>query len=191
MTRVPATHDTGPYRVGVPVSVVELSAAQARACQAELAALLVDVVEHGASVNFMAPFTAAAATAFWSKVVGRLVRGELLLLAARDETGVVGTAQLVLSQPPNQTHRADVAKVLVHTRSRRQGIARALMLEIERLAHRESRWLLVLDTVTGGAAEDLYRGLGWTEVGSIPDFCRLPTGELAGTTVMFKQFTQM
>jgi ribosomal protein S18 acetylase RimI-like enzyme len=147
MTRVPATHDTGPYRVGVPVSVLELSAAKARACQAEL--------------------------------------------AARDHTGVVRTAQLVLSQPPNQAHRADVAKVLVHTRSRRLGIARALMLEVERLAPREARWLLVLDTVTGGPAENLYRGLGYTEVGSIPDFCRLPTGELVGTTVMFKQFTQM
>ncbi len=176
-----------PYGDGMPVTVVELTAADARACQAGLAALLVDVVEHGASVNFMAPFSLAEATAFWSTVIGRLVRGELRLLAAKDERGVVGTAQLVLSQPPNQLHRADVAKVLVHSGARRQGIARRLMERLELLAAAEDRQLLVLDTVTGAAGESLYARLGYTAVGSIPDFCRLPTGELVGTTVMFKR----
>jgi GNAT superfamily N-acetyltransferase len=171
----------------MPVTVVELTAADARACQADLAALLVDVVENGASVNFMAPFTLTEASAFWSKVVGRLVKGELRLLAAKDQSGVVGTAQLIVSQPPNQLHRADVAKVLVHTRARRQGIARRLMEQLERLAAAEGRDLLVLDTVTGGAGESLYASIGYTVVGSIPQFCRLPTGELVGTTVMFKQ----
>jgi GNAT superfamily N-acetyltransferase len=173
----------------MPVTVVELSAADARSSQGELASVLVDVVEHGASVNFMAPFSLAEATAFWSKVIGRLVKGELRLLAARDESGVVGTAQLVLSQPPNQLHRADVAKVLVHTRARRQGVASLLMLELERVALAQDRWLLVLDTVTGGPAEDMYRGLGYTVVGSVPDFCRMPTGELVGTTFMFKHLS--
>lgn len=171
----------------MPVTVVELTAAEARACQAGLAALLVDVVENGASVNFMAPFTLTEATAFWSKVVGRLVKGELRLLAAKDQSGVVGTAQLVLAQPPNQLHRADVAKVVVHSRARRQGIARCLMEQLELLAAAEGRELLVLDTVTGGAGESLYARLGYTTVGSIPEFCRLPTGELVGTTVMFKR----
>lgn len=175
----------------MPVTVIELTAARARSCQSELAALLVDVVEHGASVSFMAPFGLAEATAFWSKVIGRMVRGELFLLVAMDESGVAGTAQLVVSQPPNQAHRADVAKVLVHSRARRQGIARQLMEHLELVAHREDRRLLVLDTVTGSPAEDLYRGLGYAVVGSIPDYARLPTGELVATTVMFKQFTQM
>jgi GNAT superfamily N-acetyltransferase len=179
----------------MPVTVVELTAADARACQPGLAALLVDVVAAGASVSFMAPFTLTEATAFWSAVVGRLVRGEVRLLAARDEAGIVGTAQLVLSQPPNQLHRADVAKVLVHSSARRTGVATTLMQQLERIASEEQRWLLVLDTVTGGAGEALYLQLGYEQVGSIPDFCRFPTGELVGTTVMYKrlsaEFTQM
>ena len=125
-----------------------------------LADVLVDCVEGGASVSFMLPMTRDKALAFWRKVADGAARGERVLLVAEDAQGIVGTVQVILDQPENQPHRADVAKMLVHRRGRRQGLGAALMQAAEREALREGKTLLVLDTADDTAAR-LYARLGW------------------------------
>jgi len=152
-----------------------------------LAELLCDCVAGGASVSFMATLNQHEALAFWQGVADGVARGERALLVARDPQGqVLGTVQLVLAQPPNQPHRADVAKMLVHSRARRQGLGAALMREAEALAQVHGKTLLVLDTVTGGDAERLYTGLGWQRVGEIPGYALFPDGRPCGTTLFYK-----
>ena len=157
-----------------------------------LAQVLIDCVEGGASVSFMLPLARERAETFWRGVAGGVARGERALLVAEaagpDGTRtIVGTVQLVLAQPENQPHRADVAKMLVHRRARRRGLAAALMREVERVAADEGKSLLVLDTVTGGDAERLYARLGWQRCGVIPDYALWPNGGLCATTVFFKR----
>lgn len=152
-----------------------------------LAQVLCDCVDGGASVSFMHPLSTARAAGFWRGVAAGVARGERALLVAEDAEGeIVGTVQLVLAQPENQPHRADVAKMLVHRRARRQGVAAALMRAVEREAAAEARSLLVLDTVTGGDAERLYERLGWQRCGVIPGYALWPNGGLCATTVFFK-----
>ena len=151
-----------------------------------LADVLMDVVEGGASVSFMSPLSRDEARAFWNRVAVDAAAGERALLVARDDSGrIVGTVQLVLAQPPNQPHRADLAKLLVHRDARRQGVAEALMHAIEPVALAEGKWLLVLDTASD-TAERLYTRLGWTRVGTVPDFALLPQGGLCDTVFFFK-----
>jgi GNAT superfamily N-acetyltransferase len=153
----------------------------------QLAALLIDCVEGGASVSFMHPLGDDDARAFWQRVADGVHRGERALLVAEDDAGtIVGTVQLVLDMPPNQPHRADVAKMLVHRRARRQGLGERLIRAAEATARDCGRRLLVLDTVTGGDAERLYARLGWQRVGSIPDYALWPRGGLCATTVFFR-----
>jgi GNAT superfamily N-acetyltransferase len=152
-----------------------------------LSALLLDCVEGGASVSFMLPLSLATAAAFWQRVAQGVARGERALLVARDTAGICGTVQLVLDQPENQPHRADLAKMLVHRRARRQGLGAALMQEAEGVARDCGKTLLVLDTVTGGDAERLYTRLGWQRVGVIPDYALWPQGGLCATTVFYRQ----
>ena len=136
-----------------------------------LAALLVDCVEGGASVSFMLPLTLERARAFWQRVAAGVRSGERALLVAEDQDGtIVGTVQLVLDQPENRPHRADLAKMLVHRRARRRGLGEQLMHAAQALARDCGKTLLVLDTVTGGDAERLYTRLGWQRVGVIPDY---------------------
>ena len=152
-----------------------------------LAQVLCDCVDGGASVSFMQPLSLERAEGFWRGVAAGVARGERALLVAEDTDGaIVGTVQLVLAQPENQPHRADVAKMLVHRRARRQGVAAALMRAVEREAALEAKSLLVLDTVTGGDAERLYERLGWQRCGVIPDYALWPDGGLCATTVFFK-----
>ena len=152
-----------------------------------LSKLLEDCVEGGASVSFMQPLSIERAEGFWRDVAAGVKRGERALLVAEDTGGeIVGTVQLVLAQPENQPHRADVAKMLVHRRARRQGLAAALMRAVEREAVAEAKSLLVLDTVTGGDAERLYERLGWERCGVIPGYALWPNGGLCATTVFFK-----
>jgi len=153
---------------------------------AALAEVLVDCVEGGASVSFMWPLPHEHACNFWRKVAAGVAAGERALLVAEDAQGIVGTVQLVLAQPDNQPHRADLAKMLVHRRGRRRGLGEALMRGAEQLAHDCGKALLVLDTVTGGDAERLYARLGWQRVGVIPDFALWPQGGLCATTVFYK-----
>ena len=152
-----------------------------------LADLLVDSVSDGASVGFMAPLAREKAVDFWRRVAVGVAAGERALLVAEDEDGIVGTVHLVLAQPENQPHRADLTKMLVHPRGRRRGVGAALMEATEEMARDCGKTLLVLDTVTGSDAERLYARLGWVRVGEIPDFALLAHGGLWGTMVFYKR----
>ena len=143
-----------------------------------LADVLIDCVEGGASVSFMHPLTRDRAVAFWRRVADGVAAGERALLVAEDARGVCGTVQLVFDLPENQPHRADLAKMLVHRRARRQGLGAALMRAAEATARDCGKTLLVLDTVTGGDAERLYERLGWVRVGDIPGYALMPRGGL-------------
>jgi GNAT superfamily N-acetyltransferase len=151
-----------------------------------LADVLIDCVDGDASASFMHPLAPAKAEAFWRRVAAGVAAGERALLVAEDDSGIVGTVQLVLDQPENQPHRADVAKVLVHRRARRQGLGAALMRAAEQTARDCGKTLLVLDTIPGSDADRLYDRLGWVRVGTIPDYALLPRGGLSGTTVFYK-----
>ena len=154
----------------------------------QLATLLIDCVDGGASVSFMLPLTNERAQAFWQRVAQGVHSGERALLVAEDAQGtIVGTVQLVLDQPENQPHRGDVAKMLVHRSARRQGLAERLMRAVEDTARKCGKTLLVLDTVTGGGAERLYTRLGWQRVGSIPDYALWPQGGLCATTYFYRR----
>lgn len=151
-----------------------------------LAAVLVDCVEGGASVSFMSPLSRERALAWWRGVAEGVARGERALLVAEDAQGIVGTVQLVLAQPENQPHRADLSKMLVHRRGRRRGIGEALLRAAEGVAREEGKTLLVLDT--GSAeAERLYERTGWVRVGSIPGFALWPQGGPCDTVIFYRE----
>ena len=151
----------------------------------QLANLLVSVVEEGASVSFMADLTRGAARDWWRRTfAGAHERARILV--AREVAGIVGSVQLHPAWAPNQPHRADVAKLLVDRRVRRQGLARVLMTELESYAARAGFTLLVLDTCRGTPAEALYRRLGWQEVGVIPRFALTPDGGDCDTVFFYK-----
>lgn len=153
-----------------------------------LADVLIDCVEGGASVSFMLPISRATAIAFWTRVAQGVARDERILLVAEDAHGdVVGTVQLILDQPENQPHRADIAKMLVARRARRKGIAHRLMAAADDAARHAGKSVLVLDTVTGGDAERLYERAGWQRVGVVPNYALMPDGTLCGTTFFHKQ----
>jgi GNAT superfamily N-acetyltransferase len=150
-----------------------------------LAALLIDCVEGRASVGFMHPLPADRAQAFWAGVADDVAAGKRALLVAEDDSGIVGTVQLVLDQPDNQPHRADLCKMLVHRRARRHGVGAALMQAAEDLARECGKSLLVLDTANDTAAR-LYARLGWQRCGEIPGFALLPHGGLCATTYFYR-----
>ena len=150
--------------------IVALRAPVADGALAQLADVLVDCVEGGASVSFMAPFPHASALGFFRKVASSVASGDTVLLAARLDGKIVGTVQLGLDTPPNQPHRADIKKMLVHRCARGRGIGAALMAAVEEEARRHGRWLLVLDTVPGENGHRLYRRAGWTQTGIVPDY---------------------
>ncbi len=169
------------------VSVRRVGPNEAAACVEALADVLIDCVEGGASVSFMWPLPRERALAFWRGVAEGVARGERVLLVAEDAEGIVGTVQLVTGLPENQPHRADVAKMLVHRRARRRGIAQRLMAAVDAEARAERRTVLVLDTVTGGDAERLYERAGWQRVGMVPNYALMPDGRFCGTTFFHKQ----
>ena len=150
-----------------------------------LADVLIDCVEGGASVSFMHPLPRERAVAFWRRVGQGVAAGERALLIAEDARGVCGTVQLVLEQPENQPHRAELSKMLVHRRARRRGLGAALMRAAEATARECGKMLLVLDTASADA-ERLYERQGWVRVGVIPDFALLPRGGLCATTVYYR-----
>jgi GNAT superfamily N-acetyltransferase len=152
----------------------------------QLAGVLMDCVEGGASVSFMQPLTRDRAVAFWRRVAQDVVAGRRALLIAEDAQGLCGTVQLVLDLPENQPHRADISKMLVHRRARRQGLGTALMQAAESAARECGRTLLVLDAVTGGDAARLYERFGWVRVGDIPGYALMPQGGLCSTTVYYR-----
>lgn len=165
------------------------SAAELESRLPEFAALLHDCVHGGASIGFVLPFTLEEGDAFWRRRILPAMRaGGVLLLAAQRGGRLAGTVQLDYGTPANQLHRAEARKLLVHPDFRRQGIAQALMAELERHAAGLGRTLITLDTRTGDAAEPLYAGLGYQSAGVIPGYCRDPReARLDSTTVMYKQ----
>jgi GNAT superfamily N-acetyltransferase len=150
-----------------------------------LADVLIDCVEGGASVSFMHPLPRDRAVGFWHRVAQGVLAGERALLVAEDTRGVCGTVQLVLDQPENQPHRAELSKMLVHRRARRQGLGAALMRAAEATARECGKTLLVLDTASDDA-ERLYERMGWVRVGVIPGYALLPYGGLCDTTVYYR-----
>src|SRR4029453_12838245 len=155
-----------------------------------LADVLIDCVEGGASVSFMLPLTRDRAAAFWRRVAQGVAAGERALLVAEDAQGLCGTVQLFFELPENQPNRADLAKMRVSRRVRRQGLGAALMRAAEATARECGKTLLVLDAVTGGDAARLYERLGWTRVGDIPDYALFPQGGFCSTTVYYRNLAK-
>jgi GNAT superfamily N-acetyltransferase len=151
-----------------------------------LARVLLDCVEGGASVSFMAPFDFERARGFFERVAADVARGTRVVLIADDEDGVAGTVQLILDLPENQPHRADLAKMLVHRRARGRGIGDALLDRVETEALRVGRPLLVLDTGSAAAAK-LYERHGWVKVGTVPEFALWPEGGFCDTTFYYRR----
>jgi ribosomal protein S18 acetylase RimI-like enzyme len=169
------------------IEIRRLQPADFERCLDGLAAVLEDCVAGGASVSYLAPFSHADARAAFQAFADEAIAGHRLVLAAFAGDEIVGSVQVVFAPQPNQPHRADIAKLLVHRSARRRGIAQLLMERAEEEARAEGRTLLVLDTVTGDAAERLYTRLGWTRVGVIPGYALYPDGRPCDTTVFWKR----
>lgn len=152
----------------------------------ELAALLLETVEGGSSVGFLAPLDRETAAAWWRERAASVDAGRHQVWIARDGEQVAGTIGLVRPALPNARHRAEIAKLMVRPSARGRGIGRALLATVERSAADEGLSLLVLDTETGSPAERLYRSAGWTECGSIPAYAGDTTGVLRPTTFYYK-----
>jgi GNAT superfamily N-acetyltransferase len=152
-----------------------------------LADVLIDCVEGGASVSFMSPLTRERAVAFWRRVANGVAAGERALLVAEDAGGICGTVQLIFELPENQPHRADLAKMLVHRRARRQGLGERLLKAAEATARECGKTLLVLDAVTDGDAARMYARHGWQRVGDIPEYALFPDGGFCSTTVFYRK----
>jgi len=137
----------------------------------------------------MDPLTHERAVAFWRRVAQGVAAGGRALLVAEDAEGICGTVQLVFDLPENQPHRADLAKMLVHRRARRQGLAAALLAAAEATARECGKTLLVLDAVTDGDAARLYARRGWVRVGDIPRYALMPRGGFCSTTVFYRDLS--
>ncbi|MCC7369157.1 MAG: GNAT family N-acetyltransferase [Chloroflexi bacterium] len=148
----------------------------------QLAELLVAVVDDGASIGFLPPLAPAEADAYWRGVLGP----NTVLLLAEEDGAIIGSAQLHLEPRANGNHRAEVAKVMVSPKARRRGLGRALMVRLEDVARRDGRSLLVLDTRDGDPSNDLYRSMGYLDVGKIPGYARSAGGSLHATVFYYK-----
>jgi GNAT superfamily N-acetyltransferase len=169
------------------IEVRRLDVTEVREQLDALAAVLHDCVAGGASVSYMAPFSPEDARLAFAGFVAEAEQGRRLILAAFVAGNLVGTVQVILALPPNQPHRAEIAKLLVHREARGRGIAQLLMERAEAEARAEGRTLLVLDAVTGGDAARLYARLGWTTVGVIPGYALYPDGRPCDTTYFWKE----
>jgi Acetyltransferases len=159
----------------------------ARAAIPSLCEVLADCVNGGASLGFMLPFGARDASAYWRDVADQVEAGGIVLALAEMEGTVVGTVQVGLASKPNQPHRGDLMKLLVHRAARGRGLSRLLMRAVETEAARRGRTLLVLDTATGSEAEAIYPRFGWQRVGVIPDYAMWPQGGFCSTTLFYKR----
>ncbi|MEQ0580413.1 GNAT family N-acetyltransferase [Pantoea dispersa] len=171
------------------IEIDSLSATQAQPLLASLCEVLHGCVADGASVGFIDADDRAVMARFWQDKIYSLASGDNQLLVAWQAGEIVATVMLGFSNMPNGRHRAEISKLLVHPRARRQGIARRLMLRAEQLAQQQGKTLLVLDTRSGDVASALYLSLGWQVAGSIPYYAESTAGELDATTVMYKRLT--
>jgi ribosomal protein S18 acetylase RimI-like enzyme len=157
---------------------------------AMLSEMLIETVANGGSVSFMHPLSQTAAEAFWSNSLSAAERGERIVLGAFDRAKLIGTVTLLLDLPPNQPHRAEIAKMMTRVNHRHRGIATALLREAEQLAIARGRWLLVLDTAEDEGAAGLYERLGFQLTGVIPDYAFKPHGGLTGTLIYWKRLQE-
>lgn len=171
------------------LSIATPNASEARALIPALAGILIDCVEGGASVSFMLPIDRATAEGFYEEVAEKISRGATILFVASIDGEPAGSVLLTPESKPNQPHRADVQKLLVHRRSRNRGVARALMAALEETAIARGRTLLCLDTATGSAAEELYEQLGWQRLGVVPRHAMWPQGGFCDTTFFWKDLS--
>ncbi len=167
------------------IEVRQLDASEIHRYLSALGAVLVDCVQGGASVNFLLPFKQADGERFFESVRNEVANGTRILFAAFTNGELAGTVQVIWATPPNQPHRADIAKLLVRRSARSQGIGGLLMQHAEEAAQAAGRTLLVLDTANG-AAERVYERRGWTRLGTIPRFAMMPDGSWCDTTVFWK-----
>lgn len=171
-----------------PIRIEPLSPSPA-ICSA-LSEMLVETVAHGGSVSFMHPLPLPAAETFWRDSLAAAARGERIVLGAFDGDKLIGTVTLLLDLPPNQPHRAEIAKMMTRVSHRHRGIATALLHEAERMAMARGRWLLVLDTAEDDGAAGLYERLGFRLTGVIPDYALKPHGGLTGTLIYWKRLQE-
>lgn len=172
------------------VAVARLDGAAFDAALPQLAEILVDSVDGGASVGFVHPFTVADAQQWWLSVRGGVEQGSTLMWVAEDDTGVIGTIQVRLTVAyTNGRHRAEIAKLLVHRRARGRGIGKLLLATAEEAAAAAGVTILMLDTQTDSPAEYLYAKAGWTRFGVMPDHAADPAGALQPTTFFYKKLT--
>jgi ribosomal protein S18 acetylase RimI-like enzyme len=157
---------------------------------AALSELLIETVANGGSVSFMHPLSRDAAEAFWSNSLSAAQRGERIILGAFDGFELIATVTLLLDLPPNQPHRAEIAKMMTRISHRHRGIATALLREAERLALAHGRWLLVLDTAEDEGAAGLYERVGFKLTGIIPNYALKPHGGLTGTLIYWKRLQE-
>lgn len=168
------------------IEIRRLNADETLRAAPALGEVLKDCVDGGASVSFMADLTLAQAVTFWEAAAAAQIGDGRAVLVCEDEKGPYGVVQVIPAGTPNQPHRGDVAKMLVHRRGRRRGAAQALLAAAEEAGRDLGLSLLVLDTVTGGDAERLYARLGWVQVGVIPNYALMPGGERCSTTYFYK-----
>jgi ribosomal protein S18 acetylase RimI-like enzyme len=153
---------------------------------AALSDLLIEVVANGGSVSFVHPLAREDAAAFWKDSLARAGAGRRVVLGASEGDELIGTVTLDLAMPPNQPHRAEIAKLMTRVSRRGRGVARSLMREAERIAVERGRTLLVLDTAAEEGAADFYERLGYVRVGAIPGYALKPHGGLTATIIFFK-----
>ncbi len=166
-------------------SIREVRAPDLDLCIEHLSSVMKNCVNEGASIGYLTPFDLNDARTFWGFVRTTLETGERRMLVAEEGGHIIGTIQIGLDMPPNGRHRADIMKLMVDPTARKQGIGKALMLAAEAIADEENRTLLVLDTA-GDEAERLYKALGWTVTGKVPNYARSTSGVLEATTIMWK-----
>jgi GNAT superfamily N-acetyltransferase len=171
----------------VVIEIRQLSASEGHHHLGALADVLMDCVQGGASVGFMASISRPDAESFFAKVLTEVENGNRILLVAFVDSQLAGTVQVVTAMLPNQLHRADIAKLLVLRSVRSRGVGTRLMQHVEAVSRAAGKTLLVLDTVTGGDAERLYLRLGWTKAGIIPRYALFPDGTWCDTTIFWKQ----
>jgi len=168
------------------MKIDRLSGQQAKALLPQLAALLQDAVDSGASIGFLPPLTSEMAEDYWTGALKEVAQGSRFLLVASEAGEIMGAVQLELATRQNALHRAEVQKLVVHRRFRNRGIARLLMSAVESAAREAGRTLLVLDTQRGSAAEQLYAKYGYTRAGIIPQYARSAAGALEDTVLFYR-----
>lgn len=169
------------------IAIRTLDASEAWAAIPALADLLVEAVDAGASVSFMAPLDFGDAVAFWTEVAGSVANGRRILVVAEQANRLVGTVFVDLVPEPNQSHRAEIAMLIVALEVRRHGVGKRLMVAAEAAAVEAGRTLLTLDTRAGDKPEKLYRSMGWTEVGRVPRYARASNGKLEDVVIFYKE----